>query len=98
MFSYFRSSGHVMSECRISFGNIHFLGELICLCTSTGIIIPHLWFSFVLPTKFFVSPHILTVFECALFSRSYKVRIIAHWVMWNQNVGFPLEIFISSVN
>ena len=54
-------------------------------------------FSFILSTKFFVSPRILTVFECALFSRSYKVRIIAHRVTWCQNVGLPLEIFISLV-
>ena len=28
----------------------------------------------------------------------YEVRIIAHLVTWCQNVGFPLEIIISSVN
>ena len=43
-----------------------FLGELICLCTSTGIIILHLRFSFILSTKF-VSPRILTVFLGAFY-------------------------------
>ena len=62
LFSYYCSSGQVVSECRISFGNIHFFGELICLCTCTCIIIPHFRFSFILSTKFFVSPRILTVF------------------------------------
>ena len=52
----------MVSECGISFGNNHFRGELIHLFTSTGIIIANLHFSFVLSTKFFVSPCILTVF------------------------------------
>ena len=37
--SYYRSFGHVVSECGISFGNNHFHGELIHLFISTGIII-----------------------------------------------------------
>ena len=47
-FLYCHSSGHVVSECWISFGNIHFFSELIRLCSSTGIVIPCLWFSSIL--------------------------------------------------
>ena len=54
----------------------------------------NLWFSFILSTKLFVSPRILTI----LFSHSYKDFIIAHQVTWCQNVGFPLGIIISAVN
>ena len=42
--SYYRSSGHVVSEYKISFGNNHFRGELVHLFTFTGIIIAKLWF------------------------------------------------------
>ena len=36
---YYRSSGHVVSECWFALGNIHFHGELIHLFTYTGIVI-----------------------------------------------------------
>ena len=61
----------MVSECWISFGNIHFRGELIHLCSYTGIIIHLLRFSFILFTKFFVSPRNLTSFLSFL-------RIIFH--------------------
>ena len=61
IFMYF-SSGHVVSECGISFGNNQFRGELIHLFTSTGIIIANLRFSIILNTKFCGSTHILTAF------------------------------------
>ena len=76
---YYRSSGHVVSECSFALGNIHFRGELIHLFTYTGIIINNLRFSFILYTKFFVSPHILTSFGAfyGSFTRSRDDDITA---------------------
>ena len=59
--SYYRSSGHVVLECRIVFGNIHFLCKLIRFMHFYRHYNFNLRFSFILPTKFFVFPRILTV-------------------------------------
>ena len=59
--SYYRSSGHVVLECRIAFGDIHFLGKLIRFMHFYRHYNFNLQFSFILSTKFFVSPRILTV-------------------------------------
>ena len=106
-FSYYRSSGHVVSECWISFGNIHFFDELIRLCSSTGIVIPHLRFSFFLSTKFFVSPRILTVFFGLFTNHSPGHVTMASHPKWRstdrlvENIHFlshysmPRSVFIS---
>ena len=52
----------MVSECRISFGDIHFLGKLICFMHFYRHYNSNLRFSFILSMKFFVSPRILTVF------------------------------------
>ena len=96
--SYYRSSGHVVLECRITFGDIHFLCKLILFMHFYRHFHFNLRYSFILSTKFFVSPRILTVLTVHCFSRSYLFGIFAHRVTWCQNVGLPLEIIISAVN
>ena len=96
--SYYRSSGHVVLECRITFGDIHFLCKLILFMHFYRHFYFNLRYSFILSTKFFVSPRILTVLTVHCFSCSYLFGIFAHRVTWCQNVGLPLEIIISAVN
>ena len=50
------------AECWISFGGIHFLGKLIRFMHFYRHYNSNLRFSFILSTKFFVSPRILAVF------------------------------------
>ena len=100
--SYYCSSDHVVSECRIAFGNIHFLGELNRLCTSTGIIITNLRFSFILSMKFFVSPHILTVVLGLFTNNSVGHVTMASHPKWRstdwlfENIHFLSDYSISS--
>ena len=96
--SYYRSSGHVVSECWFALENIHFRGELIHLFTYTGIIITNLRFSFILYTKFFVSPRILTIYFGLFTNHSpghVTIRSSGHLM---SECGILLEIFISPVN
>ena len=64
--SYYRSFGHVVLECRIAFGDIHFLGKLIRFMHFYRHYNFNLQFSFILSTKFFVSPRILTIFNLSV--------------------------------
>ena len=95
--SYYRSTGHVVSECQIAFGNIHFLSELICLCTSTGIIITNLRSSFSLSTKFFISPCILTVFFGLFTNHSPGYVTITSHPKWRSTDRLFEKIFFSVI-
>ena len=73
--SYYRSSGHVVSESRISFGNNHFGGELINLFTSTGIIIANL--QFIACTGPFIFKYSLqAIFKYLKFSILFRKNVI----------------------
>ena len=82
--SFYRSSGHVVSECGISFGNSHFFGEFIHLFTSTGIIIANLRFPINLNTKFFISLRILTVFFVLFYGSFTRSR--------DDDVAYKMEV------
>ena len=64
--SYYCSFGHMVLECRIAFGDIHFLGKLIRFMHFYRHYNFNLLFSFILSTKFFVSPRILTIFNLSV--------------------------------
>ena len=72
--SYYRSSGHVVLECRIAFGNIHFLCKLILFMHFYRHYNFNLWFSFILPTKFFVFPRILTILGSFAWENMRQVK------------------------